>query len=70
MPFASSIRLLNLKKAFTAKSALRICYANARGDDIRLYADTLRAEYLGTLPMLRQQKKNREKRSTTVYLIL
>ena len=65
-----ALRLLDQiveSKAFTAKSALRICYANARGDDIHLYADTLRAEYLGTLPMLRQQKK---KQGEAVYYSL
>ena len=45
------------EKAFTAKSALRLCYANSVDDDIVLYQDNSRETILGTLPMLRQQKK-------------
>jgi 5-methyltetrahydrofolate--homocysteine methyltransferase len=45
------------EKAFTAKSALRLCYANTVEDDIILYQDTSRETVLGTMPTLRQQKK-------------
>lgn len=44
-------------KAFRAKSALRICYANTVEDDIILYQDASRKTVLGTMPTLRQQKK-------------
>ena len=45
------------EKAFTAKFALRLCYANSVGDDILLYKDVNRETCLGTIPTLRQQKK-------------
>lgn len=45
------------EKAFTAKSAFRLFYANSIGDDIHLYADTDKNAPLGTLYTLRQQKK-------------
>ena len=45
------------EKAFTAKFALRLCYANSVGDDILLYKDPKRESSLGTIPTLRQQKK-------------
>ena len=45
------------EKAFTAKSAFRLFYANSIGDDIHLYADTDKNAPLGTLHTLRQQKK-------------
>lgn len=45
------------EKTFTAKSALRLCYANTVEDDIVLYEDTSRQTVLGTIPTLRQQKK-------------
>ena len=55
-----ALKMLNRiieEKAFTAKFAIRLCYANAVNDDIVLYQDTTRETVLGTLPMLRQQKK-------------
>ena len=45
------------EKAFIAKSAFRLFYANSIGDDILLYADTDKNTPLGTLHTLRQQKK-------------
>ena len=58
------------EKAFTAKFALRLCYANSVGDDILLYKDPKRESSLGTIPTLRQQKKKSVIRSITVSLIL
>ena len=55
------------EKAFTAKSALRLCYANSEDDNILLYEDRLRKKHLGTIPALRQQKK---KVSDPVYYSL
>ena len=45
------------EKAFNAKFALRLCYANSVDDDIILYKDPNRKSSLGTIPTLRQQKK-------------
>ena len=58
------------EKAFTAKFALRLCYANSVGDDILLYKDPKRESSLGTIPTLRQQKKKVGDQSITVSLIL
>ena len=58
------------EKAFTAKFALRLCYANSVDDDILLYKDPNRESSLGTIPTLRQQKKKSVIRSITVSLIL